>query len=77
MIQINKKPSKKIEYFDGTITMAVAGSDRMNWKFQVLKSTNGDVKHSVSVDDATPEQQQIISATILANIDVHKIDWTE
>lgn len=77
MIQINKKPSKKIEYFDGSITMAVGGCEKIHWKFQVLKSTNGEVKYSVMVDDATSDQQSIISATILANIDLNKIEYTE
>jgi hypothetical protein len=77
MIQIQKKPSKKIEYFDGSITMVVGGCDRINWKFQVLKSTNGEVKYSVMVDDATSDQQTIIGGTILANIDLNKIEWIE
>lgn len=50
MISISDKPNKRLEYFSGTLTMAVPYSEHETWEFTVIKTTNGVTSHDVEVD---------------------------
>lgn len=50
MIEISDKPNKRLEYFSGTVTMAVPYSKNRTWNFTVVKTTNGSTSHDVVAD---------------------------
>ena len=77
MITVQTKPHKRIEHHKGTITMCVAGSETLNWEFELVRSFNGEQKHSVTLlTEATEGQRAIIVGTILANLNCEQIRWT-
>lgn len=51
MIEISDKPNKRLEYFSGTLTMAVPYSKNELWNFTVIKTTNGSTSFDVTVDE--------------------------
>lgn len=51
MIEISDKPNKRLEYFLGTVTMAVPYSKNRVWNFTVVKQTNGSTSHDVIADE--------------------------
>lgn len=75
MISISDKPHKKTEFFNGTIYIAYPNCEKIEWEFTLLRHTNGSIKYSIQVHDATPEQEQMIAATILANIEREQVNW--
>ncbi len=50
MIKIEKTPSKKTEFFKGTITMVMSGIDNSEWNFKLLRHTNGQTEDEVEAD---------------------------
>ncbi len=77
MIQVQTKPHKRIEYHAGTITMCVAGSENIQWDFELIRSINGEHKNSVELKtEATEVQREIIVGTILANLNCEQIRWS-
>jgi len=77
MITVQTKPHKRVEYHAGTITMCVAGSDTINWEFELIRSINGELKNAVILlTEATDIQREIIVGTILANLNCEQIRWS-
>lgn len=75
MINISDKPHKKTEHFSGVIFMAIAGHDRIEWKFELLRHTNGAERFEVYVEDADEFAASMIKNTILANIQREQVSW--
>lgn len=75
MITISDKPHKKTEFFSGTIYIAFPHCEKIEWEFTLLRHTNGSIKFSIDVHDATPDQQEAIAGTILANIEREQVNW--
>ena len=86
MITISDKPSKRVEHFSGTITMAFPGVENTNWSFTVLRSTNGVTtfaveadydqihEHIKDVNDAT-YFGTMLEATVKANLAKEQAIW--
>ena len=77
MITVKTKPHKRVVYHAGTITMCVAGSETINWEFELIRSINGELKNAVILlTEATDIQREIIVGTILANLNCEQIRWS-
>jgi hypothetical protein len=86
MITISDKPSKRVEHFTGTITMALPECENTTWNFTVLRSTNGVTtfaveadyeqinEHIQDLDDAT-YFGTMLEATVKANLAKEQADW--
>jgi len=86
MITISDKPSKRVEHFSGTITMALPDCDNTTWNFTVLRSTNGVTTFAVEADyDQIHEHIKdvgeatyfgtLLEATVKANLAKEQADW--
>ena len=86
MIKISDKPSKKVEHFTGTITMAFPGIENKIWNFTVLRTTNGSTTFAVQADydqfnqhfdDAgeTDYFKAMLEETVKANLAKAQADW--
>ena len=86
MIQISDKPTKKVEYFDGFITMALPNSENTEWKFAVLRTTNGKVSDTVKADkeqflDIYQDMEEMeasmtfLEKTVEANLKKGTVEW--
>jgi hypothetical protein len=59
MINIESKPKKTVQYFDGSITL-----DK-TYTFTVSKCINGEVKYTVELHDTLPE---VLAEVIIGGI---------
>jgi len=86
MIKISDKPSKRVEHFTGTITMAFPGIENKNWNFTVLRTTNGVTTFAVQADDEQFAQyfdeegeadyfKAILEETVKANLAKEQAEW--
>ena len=86
MIKISDKPSKKVEHFTGTITMAFPGIENKNWNFAVLRTTNGSTTFAVQADYEQFKQHvddemygefytTILEETVKANLAKEQAEW--
>lgn len=86
MIKISDKPSKRVEHFTGTITMAFPGIENKVWNFTVLRSTNGVTTFAVEADyeqfnqhfdDAgeTEYFKAMLEETVKANLAKEQAEW--
>jgi len=86
MINISDKPSKRVEHFAGTITMALPDCDNTTWNFTVLRSTNGVTTFAVEADyDQIHEHIKdvedaayfatMLEATVKANLAKEQATW--
>ena len=86
MIKISVKPSKKVEHFMGTITMAFPGIENKNWNFALLRTTNGSTTFAVEADyeqfkqyveeDGTIDYfASILEETVKANLAKEQAEW--
>jgi hypothetical protein len=86
MIKISDKPSKKVEHFMGTITMAFPGIENKVWTFTVLRTTNGSTTFAVEADhdqfnqhfyDAgeTDYFKAMLEETVKANLAKEQAEW--
>jgi len=86
MIRISDKPSKRVEYFPGTITMAFPGTENKSWNFTVLRTTNGVTTFAVEVDyeqfmqhidkdEAVNYFAAILAETVKANLAKEQAEW--
>jgi hypothetical protein len=87
MIKISDKPSKKVEHFTGTITMAFPGIENKIWNFTVLRTTNGSTTFDVEIDekqfsehfdeykDSSPFCIQTLKETVKANLAKEQAEW--
>jgi hypothetical protein len=86
MIKISDKPSKKVEHFMGTITMAFPGIENKNWNFAVLRTTNGSTTFAVEADydqfsqhfdDAGDANyfKAMLEETVKANLAKEQAEW--
>jgi hypothetical protein len=86
MIKISDKPSKKVEHFTGTITMAFPGTENKVWNFTVLRTTNGSTTFAVQADydqfkqhisDETQGEfyTTILEETVKANLAKEQAEW--
>ena len=70
------------EYFYGSITMALPMTERTNWKFELLRMTNGTVAYDVHIirevsdEPLHPDSEQLLIKTVIANIQKEQIKWT-
>ena len=55
--------------------MAVAGHERIEGKFELLRHTNGAERFEVIVEDADEFAAPMIKNTILANIQREQVSW--
>ena len=86
MIRISDKPSKRVEHFAGTITMAFPNCENTNWNFTVLRSTNGVTTFAVEADydqihEHIPNADDavyfgtMLEATVKANLAKEQAEW--
>jgi hypothetical protein len=78
MINIDNKPHMRTEYFRGTITLALHEDLDPIYGFQLLRHTNGTVKHEIRIDAETQlsaDHIRILTDTIIANISKDQINW--
>jgi hypothetical protein len=86
MIKISDKPSKKVEHFTGTITMAFPGIENKIWNFTVLRTTNGSTTFAVEADydqfnqhfedqGETDYFKAMLEETIKANLAKEQAEW--
>ena len=86
MIRISDKPSKRVEHFAGTITMAFPGVENKNWNFTVLRTTNGSTTFAVQADYEQFQQHiddgthfdfctTILEETVKANLAKEQAEW--
>lgn len=86
MIKISDKPSKKVEHFTGTITMAFPGIENKIWNFTVLRTTNGSTTFAVQADydqfnqhfddqGETDYFKAMLEETVKANLAKAQADW--
>jgi hypothetical protein len=86
MIKISDKPSKRVEYFTGTITMAFPGIENKVWNFTVLRSTNGVTTFAVEADHEQFNQhfddagetdyfKAMLEETVKANLAKEQAEW--
>jgi len=87
MIRISDKPSKRVEHFTGTITMAFPGVENKNWNFTVLRTTNGITTFDVEIDEkqfdehfedykeSVPFCVETLKETVKANLAKEQADW--
>ena len=86
MIRISDKPTKRVEHFAGTITMALPGCENTNWNFTVLRSTNGSTTFAVEADydqihehikdtDDAAYFATMLEATVKANLAKEQAEW--
>jgi len=79
MINIDTKPHMRTEYFWGSITMALPHTEHTNWKFELLRITNGVVAYDVKIhtlEQLHPEAEQLLIKTVIANIAKEQVKWT-
>jgi hypothetical protein len=82
MINIDTKPHKRTEYFCGSITMALPLTDRTNWKFELMRTTNGSVSFDVALIYEANEEplsdvlEELIIQTVIANLKKEQVKWT-
>ena len=86
MIRISDKPTKRVEHFSGTITMAFPGVENKVWNFTVLRTTNGVTTFAVQADDEQFAQhfdeegesdyfKAILEETVKANLAKEQAEW--
>lgn len=86
MIRISDKPSKRVEHFSGTITMAFPGIENKVWNFTVLRTTNGSTTFAVQADDEQFAQyfdepgesdyfKAMLEETVKANLAKEQAEW--
>ena len=86
MIKISDKPSKKVEHFTGTITMAFPGFENKIWNFTVLRTTNGSTTFAVQADHEQFNQhfddagetdyfKSMLEETVKANLAKEQAEW--
>jgi hypothetical protein len=86
MIRISDKPTKRVEHFTGTITMAFPGFENKLWNFTVLRTTNGvttfavqadyeQFKQYVEEDGAIDYFASILEETVKANLAKEQAEW--
>lgn len=86
MIKISDKPTKRVEHFTGTITMALPECDNTTWNFTVLRSTNGVTTFAVEADydqihqhikdtDDAAYFATMLEATVKANLAKEQAEW--
>jgi hypothetical protein len=86
MIKISDKPSKRVEHFTGTITMAFPGIENKIWNFTVLRSTNGVTTFAVEADHEQFNQYfedageinyfvSMLEETVKANLAKEQAEW--
>jgi hypothetical protein len=86
MIRISDKPTKRVEHFTGTITMAFPGIENKVWNFTVLRTTNGSTTFAVQADDEQFAQyfdeegesdyfKAILEETVKANLAKEQAEW--
>jgi hypothetical protein len=86
MIKISDKPSKRVEHFTGTITMAFPGIENKVWNFTVLRTTNGSTTFAVQADDEQFAQhfdeeaeadyfKAMLEETVKANLAKEQAEW--
>jgi hypothetical protein len=86
MIKISDKPSKKVEHFTGTITMAFPSIENKVWNFTVLRITNGSTTFAVEADHEQFEQhfddqgetdyfKSMLEETVKANLAKEQAEW--
>jgi hypothetical protein len=81
MIHIQSKPIAKTETFIGRITIAVPNTNQLSWDFRLIRHTNGTNRDEVIVntegldDMVAATVQDVVSATVIANLKVEQINW--
>ena len=86
MITISDKPSKRVEHFTGTITMAFPAIENKVWNFTVLRSTNGvttfaveadydQLKQHIEDDEAARYFGSMLEETVKANLAKEQAEW--
>lgn len=86
MIKISDKPSKKVEHFTGTITMAFPSIENKTWNFTVLRTTNGSTTFAVEADHEQFEKhfddqgetdyfKAMLEETVKANLAKEQAEW--
>ena len=86
MIRISDKPTKRVEHFTGTITMAFPGIENKNWNFTVLRTTNGVTTFAVEADHEQFKQyfeqdgeegyfKAMLEETVKANLAKEQAEW--
>ena len=81
MIHIQSKPIAKTETFIGRITIAVPNTNQLSWDFRLIRHTNGSNRDEVIVntegldDMVAATVQDVVSATVIANLKVEQINW--
>ena len=81
MIHIQSKPIAKTETFIGRITIAVPNTNQLSWDFKLIRHTNGSNRDEVIVntegldDMVAATVQDVVSATVIANLKVEQINW--
>jgi hypothetical protein len=86
MIKISDKPTKRVEHFTGTITMAFPAIENKVWNFTVLRSTNGVTTFAVEADydqlkqhigesEETRYFASILEETVKANLAKEQAEW--
>ena len=57
-------------------------TERTNWKFELLRMTNGTVAYDVHIirevsdEPLHPDSEQLLIKTVIANIQKEQIKWT-